>query len=82
MLDFYASGNSKGRIDGVGGVFCRGYHSEGTKALGLDAWYCNKIAAWVDTEFHEFEEAEKISCMKVKFLNLNLYISEDLHKLV
>ena len=67
MLDFYGSGNGKGLIDGVGGVFCRGYHSDGTKALGLDARHCNKIAIWVDTEYHEFEEAEKISRMKVNF---------------
>ena len=47
------------------GVSCRGYHSEGTKSLGLDARYCNKIAGWVDEKYHEFEEAEKISRMKV-----------------
>ena len=72
MLDFYGSGNGKGLIDGVGGVFCRGYHSEGTVALGLDARYCNKIATWVDDKFHEFEEAEKISRMKVMLFNLEI----------
>ena len=46
-------------------VFCKGYHSERTKSLGLDAWYCNMIANWVDEKYHEFEEAEKISRMKV-----------------
>ena len=61
MLDIYVSGNDKGLIDGVGGFFCRGYHSEGSNALGLDARYCNKIAVWVDTKYHEFEETEKVS---------------------
>ena len=72
MLAFYGSGNGKGIIDGVGGVFCRGYHSDGTVALGLDARYCNKIATWVDNKFHEFEEAEKISRMKVMLFNLEI----------
>ena len=65
QVDFYATGNGKGLVDGVGGVLNRGYQSECTLALEADARFCDKIALWVENSFHEFTECGKESRMKV-----------------
>ena len=65
QLDFYGTGNGKGLVDGVGGVLGREYGTVCVKSLGADARKCNKVAEWINSDFHEFEEASKISRMKV-----------------
>jgi len=65
QVDFYASGNGKGLIDAVGGVFRRRYATDCTKELHADARKVMKIAEWFNANAHEFKTAEKDSRMKV-----------------
>ena len=67
QLDFFGTGNGKGLVDGVGGVFAREYSTDCTKKLGSKARFCAQIAGWIETDLHEFKEATKISRMKVSF---------------
>ena len=68
QLDFYASGNGKGLVDSVGGVFRRCYASDCVKALKADARKVDKIAEWFLENAHEFKCALKDSRQKVNFV--------------
>ena len=83
QLDFYASGNGKGLVDGVGGVFRRGYWSECTKSLKGNARKVNKIAEWVESDFHQFDSAVKDSRQKVNisFSDLQKFSITVLHSI-
>ena len=80
QMDFFATGNGKGLVDGVSGVFRRQYHSAGVKELKSDARFCNKIAMWIEKYFHEFKYTTKCSRLKVSLVlfKVNLGLPIDI----
>lgn len=65
QCDFFASGNGKGLVDAMGGVFRRQYNNVIIQVLQTDARNLVKVARWINNVWHAFAESKKESRLRV-----------------